>query len=85
MTRVVIESLNLEAQGVARPPNEDGLPGKVVFISDALPGEDVEYETTKVKSKFEMARLLKIYKRSSSRIAPKCPSFGECGGCSMQH
>jgi 23S rRNA (uracil1939-C5)-methyltransferase len=85
VTRVFVESLNLEAQGVARPLDENGRPGKVVFISDALPGEDVEYETTKVKSKFEMARLLKIYKASPSRITPKCPSFGVCGGCSMQH
>lgn len=85
MTRVIVESLNLEAQGVARPLDENGKPGKVVFINDALPGEDVEYETTKVKSKFEMARLLKIYKDSPSRIQPKCPSFGVCGGCSMQH
>jgi len=85
VTRVVVESLNIEAQGVARPLDENGKPGKVVFINDALPGEDVEYETTKVKSKFEMARLLKIYKESPSRIKPKCPSFGECGGCSMQH
>ena len=85
MTRVVVESLNLEAQGVARPRDENGVPGKVVFIHDALPGEDVEYQSYKVKSKFEMAKLLKIYKSSPSRIQPKCPSFEECGGCSMQH
>ena len=85
MTRVVVESLNLEAQGVARPLDESGVPGKVVFIDGALPGEDVEFESYKVKSKFELAKLTHIYKTSPSRIIPQCPSFNECGGCSMQH
>ncbi len=85
MTRVIIESLNLEAQGVARPLDENGVPGKVVFIQDALPGEDVEYQSYKIKSKFELAKLKAIYKSSPSRISPPCPSFVECGGCSMQH
>ena len=85
MTRVIVESLNLEAQGVARPLDESGLPGKVVFIDDALPGEDVEFQSYKIKSKFELAKLTHIYKTSPSRIVPKCPSFKECGGCSMQH
>jgi len=45
VTRVVVESLNLEAQGVARPLDESGVHGKVVFIDDALPGEDVEFQS----------------------------------------
>jgi 23S rRNA (uracil1939-C5)-methyltransferase len=85
VTRVLVESLNLEAQGVARPLDEQGIPGKVVFIDGALPGEDVEFESYKIKSKFELAKLKQIYRSSSSRISPKCPSFQECGGCSMQH
>ena len=52
MTRVIVESLNLEAQGVARPLDENGAPGKVVFIDGALPREDVEFQSYKVKSKF---------------------------------
>jgi 23S rRNA (uracil1939-C5)-methyltransferase len=56
VTRVVVESLNLEAQGVARPLDESGVPGKVVFIDDALPGEDVEFQSYKIKSKFELAK-----------------------------
>jgi 23S rRNA (uracil1939-C5)-methyltransferase len=83
--RVIVESLNLEAQGVARPLDEHGVPGKVVFIDEALPGEDVTFQSYKVKSKFELAKLIHIYKKSPSRVSPRCPSFGVCGGCSMQH
>ena len=85
MKRVIVESLNLEAQGVARIPDEQGVPGKVVFIDEALPGEDVDFQSYKVKSKFELAKLVHIYRASPSRITPRCQSFGVCGGCSMQH
>jgi len=83
--RVIVESLNLEAQGVARVRDEQGVPGKVIFIDGALPGEDVTFESYKVKSKFELAKLIHLHKASPSRISPRCPSFGVCGGCSMQH
>ena len=85
MTRVIVESLNLEAQGVARVPDSNGVPGKVVFIDEALPGEDVDFQSYKVKSKFELAKLTHVYKSSPSRVTPPCKSFGICGGCSMQH
>ena len=85
MKKVSVESLNLEAQGVARPENEDGSPGKVLFIDGALPGEVISCEVDKVKSKFEIGRTTQIYKASPARVNPPCPSFGTCGGCSMQH
>jgi 23S rRNA (uracil1939-C5)-methyltransferase len=83
--KVFIESLNLDAQGVARPANEDGSPGKVLFVDGALPGEIIDCDVYKVKSKFEIGRVTHIYKPSSARVNPPCPSFGICGGCSMQH
>ncbi len=74
-----IESLDLEARGVAR--NE----GKVVFVEGALPGEKVLARIVKRKSSFDTARLEKIIRPSSQRVQPGCPHFGVCGGCAMQH
>ena len=74
-----IESLDLEAQGVAHRE------GKVVFVQGALPRETVRAEILKRKSSFEKARMVEVLKPSYSRVEPKCPSFGVCGGCSMQH
>ncbi len=74
-----IESLDLEANGVAR--ND----GKVVFVRDALPGETVRARVVRRKPKFDVAQTLEVLRASSSRVVPCCPHFGVCGGCSMQH
>jgi len=75
-----IESLDAEGRGVARNPE-----GKVVFVEGALPGEDVDFTLLKKKSSFEIGRLTRVLSGGSSRQAPRCPHFGVCGGCSLQH
>lgn len=74
-----IESLDLEARGVARRE------GKVVFVDGALPGERVQVSITRRKPSYDTARLEKILKPSAQRVQPPCPHFGVCGGCAMQH
>jgi 23S rRNA (uracil1939-C5)-methyltransferase len=75
-----IESLDAEGRGVARNPE-----GKVVFVEGALPGEEVSFEVLKKKSNFEIGRLAAVHKQGNSRVTPRCPHFGVCGGCSLQH
>jgi 23S rRNA (uracil1939-C5)-methyltransferase len=75
-----IDSLDAEGRGVAR--NADG---KVVFVEGALPGEEVDFQVLRKKSSFEIGRLTKVLGGSSSRQTPRCPHFGVCGGCSLQH
>lgn len=75
----VIESLDHEARGITR------LDGKTIFVEGALPGEQVEYVSFRKKPSFEVARTERILKTSPDRVVPKCPHFGVCGGCSMQH
>jgi 23S rRNA (uracil1939-C5)-methyltransferase len=82
---IEILSLDMEARGVGRLVNEDGSPGKVVFVEGALPGERVRYATYRRKSKFEQATLVEVLRTSSMRVKPPCPVFDTCGGCSMQH
>src|SRR5690554_6372994 len=74
-----IESLDLEARGVAR------LDGKVVFVDAALPGEKVLARIVKRKAFFDTARLKCMLEPSSQRVRPHCPHFGVCGGSAMQH
>ena len=74
-----IESLDLEANGVARTE------GKVVFVRGALPQENVTARIVRTKSKFDVAEVISIERESNARVTPKCPHFGVCGGCSMQH
>ena len=82
---IEIASLDMEARGVGHLQNEDGTPGKVVFVEGALPGELVSFQPQKRKAKWETATLTEIHRESAQRVRPACPSFGICGGCVMQH
>ncbi len=75
-----IESLDLEAQGIAHNAE-----GKVVFVEDALPGEEVRVAVRRGKKQWEQASLIEVRHPSSQRVVPRCPHFGVCGGCKMQH
>ena len=79
-----IESMDMDAQGVAHRPD-----GKVVFIDGALPGELVSAQTKRKKNNWEQAELTAIHRSSALRVRPGCPHFGlhtgACGGCKMQH
>ena len=79
-----IESLDLEAQGVAHRAD-----GKVVFIEGALPFEQVSANVHRSKNNWEQGTVTAIHRESSQRVTPGCPHFGlhtgACGGCKMQH
>ncbi|BCL75963.1 23S rRNA (uracil(1939)-C(5))-methyltransferase RlmD [Jeongeupia sp. HS-3] len=74
-----IESLDHEGHGVAH------VDGKTLFIDGALPFETVGYQSYRKKPSFENAQALEIHNESFMRTTPKCPHFGVCGGCSIQH
>jgi 23S rRNA (uracil1939-C5)-methyltransferase len=83
-----VESLDLEAQGVAHRVEGEGA-GKVVFIEGALPGERVQCSVSRKKNNWEQGQLSALARESSQRVRPGCPHFGlhagACGGCKMQH
>ncbi|MFA5371473.1 MAG: 23S rRNA (uracil(1939)-C(5))-methyltransferase RlmD [Sideroxydans sp.] len=76
---VIIESIDHEGRGIARAD------GKVIFIEGALTGERVTYSVYRKKNNYEQARVEQVLKQSFMRVQPRCPNFGVCGGCSMQH
>jgi 23S rRNA (uracil1939-C5)-methyltransferase len=79
-----VESLDLEAQGVAHRDD-----GKVVFIEGALPGERVQVQVSRKKNQWEQGQMTALSRESAQRVRPGCPHFGlhagACGGCKMQH
>ena len=82
--QLFVESLDIEAQGIAHRPD-----GKVVFIDGALPFEVVSAKVHRKKNNWEAATLTEIHRESPQRVTPGCPHFGlhegACGGCKMQH
>ncbi|MDR0769775.1 MAG: 23S rRNA (uracil(1939)-C(5))-methyltransferase RlmD [Burkholderiales bacterium] len=79
MFTATIESLDQEGRGIAR------LDGKTVFVEGALPGETVVAHILKRKPSWELARAERVLTANPDRVTPRCPNFGVCGGCSLQH
>ncbi len=77
--RVKIESLAHDGRGVAH------VDGKVVFIDEALPGEDIEFVYTDSRRDYAEGRVVEVLSASEQRVKPQCEHFGRCGGCSFQH
>ena len=59
--------------------------GRVCFVHGTLPGERAIVQVVKSKKNHAEADLIRILEASPRRLAPRCPVFGECGGCSYQH
>jgi 23S rRNA (uracil1939-C5)-methyltransferase len=76
---LAIESLDQEGRRVAHAD------GKAIFVEGALPGERVRVAGVRNKPSYEIARVTAVQKASASRVVPRCPHFGVCGGCTLQH
>ena len=68
-----------DGRGVAR------VDGKTVFVSGALPGEQVVAKLRKRHRRFDEAEVVELITRSPHRVEPRCQHFGACSGCSFQH
>src|SRR3978361_1748993 len=64
-TIIDIESLDMEARGIGHLHNEDGTPGKVIFVEGALPKERVSFVSYRKKAKWEAARVTALHNESS--------------------
>jgi len=74
-----IHDLSHDGRGVGRRD------GKTVFVSGALPGETVRAEQTGRNRHFDEARTLEVLKPAPERVEARCPHFGTCAGCVLQH
>ena len=82
---LTIEKLIYGGDGLARLPADAEGRRRAAFVPLVLPGETVEAQITEEKPGFVRARLERVVTPSPDRIAPKCPYFGQCGGCHYQH
>ena len=74
-----IVKMDNKARGITYKDN------KIVFVNNALPGEDVDIKIILDKRKYSVADVSNYNIKSSKRIKPKCKYFGFCGGCQLQH
>lgn len=78
---VRIEKMVQGGEGMARLPD-----GRVCFVSGALPGELCKVAVTFTKKDFSRGHVVEVLEGANSdRVEARCPLYGKCGGCSLQH
>lgn len=75
-----VEIVDIAAEGKAIAKVED----KVIFVPLAIPGDVVDVQITKKRSKYSEGRIVHVHKYSDQRIEAFCEHFGVCGGCKWQ-
>ncbi len=75
-----IDALAAGGDGVGRTAE-----GLVVFVPRTAPGDRVRARIEALHPRYARAEPEQILEPSPARVAPSCPVFGECGGCSWQH
>ena len=79
--RLTITDVNNKGFGVARLDGD----GRVVFVANAVTGEEISAKIIKVASDYLVARCEEVLVESSYRTAPDCKAFPTCGGCVYRH
>lgn len=79
-----IDRLGINGEGIAIISDGDR-ENKVCFVDGALPNEVVDATIISEKQNYCFAELNNIRVQSQRRVKPKCPYFGICGGCDIQH
>ncbi len=55
--------------------------GDRVVVKNTIPGQKVSFLVNKLRKGKAEGRLLETLEKSPLEVAPACPHFGECGGC----
>lgn len=76
-----IEKMVQGGEGMARLAD-----GRVCFVAGALPGELCKVAVTFTKKDFSRGHVVEVLEGANpDRVEARCPLYGKCGGCSLQH
>lgn len=75
-----IDRLAAGGDGVGRHPD-----GRAVFVPLSAPGDRLLVRVVQSRRRFLRAEIEEILHAGPSRVVPRCPVFGVCGGCTWQH
>lgn len=76
---LTIERLALGGNGVGR------IDGKVCFVPFSAPGDRLTVRVVREHRSYCEAEPVDLLEASPQRVEPRCPAFGQCGGCDWQH
>jgi 23S rRNA (uracil1939-C5)-methyltransferase len=77
-----VKVLDAGAKGVSVAKAPDG---KVIFISNVVPGDVVDVQTFKKRKAYYEGKAIHFHEYSENRTKPICEHFGVCGGCKWQN
>lgn len=72
-------SLGTEGEGIIK------CEGITFFVPFCCVGERVRVKALKIKGNIGYGKVEEALTLSPDRVAPRCPVFGRCGGCRLQH
>ncbi len=77
---LTVEDLSRSGSGVSRDAS-----GRVIFVPLTAPGDRVKVRIVSQEKRYAQAEVFEIIEKSPLRVEPRCPVFGQCGGCQWQH
>lgn len=79
-TKVEVIEAGAKGKTIAKAPD-----GKVIFLSNAIPGDVVDVQTFKKRKAYYEGKATTFHTLSKKRTEPVCEHFGTCGGCKWQN
>lgn len=58
---------------------------KPIYASGVIPGEEAVVTIRKIRRNWIAVDVVEITSLSEHRVEPRCPLFGTCSGCQLQH
>ncbi|RDY58284.1 23S rRNA (uracil(1939)-C(5))-methyltransferase RlmD [Flagellimonas nanhaiensis] len=78
--QVEVTDAGAKGKSIGKAPD-----GRVIFLSNAVPGDVVDVLTTKKRRAYFEGIATDFHVLSDKRTSPECSHFGVCGGCKWQH
>ncbi|MEA1785976.1 23S rRNA (uracil(1939)-C(5))-methyltransferase RlmD [Arenibacter sp. GZD96] len=84
-SRLVFEQVKVTDAGAKGKSIGKAPDGRVIFLSNAVPGDVVDVRITKKRKAYFEGEAYYFHALSEKRTTPICTHFGVCGGCKWQH
>jgi len=84
IVRLRIEEINNLGCGVGHLDDENTDRGMVVFVRDAVTGDEIDARIIKVNKSYLVGKIERLITPSPLRCVPDCDAVG-CGGCVYRH
>ena len=82
--RQVFENVSVTDAGAKGKTIGKAPDGRVIFLSNTVPGDVVDVTTTKKRKSYFEGVATVFHQLSEKRVTPECQHFGTCGGCKWQ-